>query len=171
MQCTLVDKPLSLTKSLMSRKANEFSEISQVYFRAGWKELTEVVNWLSSSLLDKVAPTQSSMKRLQRSGLFTVYKQKPVGTNGKQTLPNGKFSWDRRVPFTKSVQGYRESLEGGKIMGVCKHVFRLEIPFGNFGLPFKKSRFLRKFSVWESQNRRTINLIFQPKLPDFCGKW
>ena len=28
----------------MSRKANEFSEISQVCFRAGWKELTEV-NW------------------------------------------------------------------------------------------------------------------------------
>ena len=31
----LVDKPLSLIESLMSRKANEFSEISQVYFRAG----------------------------------------------------------------------------------------------------------------------------------------
>lgn len=29
-------------------------------------------------------------------------------------------------------------------------------PFGNFGLPFKKSRFLRKFSVWENQNRLPI---------------
>ena len=29
------------------------------------------------------------------------------------------------------------------------YVFRLEIPFGNSGLPFKKSRFLRKFSLWE----------------------
>ena len=28
-------RPLSLIESLMSRKANEFSEISQVYFRAG----------------------------------------------------------------------------------------------------------------------------------------
>ena len=36
------------------------------------------------------------------------------------------------------------------------HVFRLEIPFGNFGLPFEKSRFLLKFSVWEDQNRLTI---------------
>ena len=35
LQCTLVDKPLSLIESLMSRKANEFSEIFQVYFRAG----------------------------------------------------------------------------------------------------------------------------------------
>ena len=29
-----MDKPLSLIESLMSRKANEFLEISQVYFRA-----------------------------------------------------------------------------------------------------------------------------------------
>ena len=36
----------------------------QVYFRAGWKELNEVMNWMSSSLLDEVAPTQSSMKCL-----------------------------------------------------------------------------------------------------------
>ena len=32
--CTLVDKPLSLIESLRSRKATEFSKISQVYFRA-----------------------------------------------------------------------------------------------------------------------------------------
>ena len=50
-----MDKPLSLIKSLMSRKANEFSEISQVYFRAGRKELTKLMNRLSSSLLDEVA--------------------------------------------------------------------------------------------------------------------
>ena len=47
----------------MSRKVNEFSDISQVYFRAGRKELTEVVK-KSSSLLDEVAPAQSSMQRL-----------------------------------------------------------------------------------------------------------
>ena len=29
--------------------------------------------------------------------------------------------------------------------------FRSEIPFGNFGLPFKKSRFPRTFSIWEDQ--------------------
>ena len=28
-----------------------------------------------------------------------------------------------------------------------KHIFRSEIPFGNFGLPFKKSRFPEKISV------------------------
>ena len=49
-----MNKPLSLVESLMSRKANEFSEISQVYFRAGWKELTALINRLSSSLLDAV---------------------------------------------------------------------------------------------------------------------
>ena len=56
-----MDKPLSLIESLMSRKANEFSELSQVYFRAGRQELTELINRLSSFLLDEVAVTQSSM--------------------------------------------------------------------------------------------------------------
>ena len=32
-----------------------------MYFRAGLKELTELINRLSYSLLDEVAPTQSSM--------------------------------------------------------------------------------------------------------------
>ena len=46
------------------------------------------------------------------------------------------------VPFTKSVQGYRESLDGGKIMGVCKckHVFT--------GLP-----------VWQSQSESGWDLF------------
>ena len=48
-------------------------------------------------------------------------------------------------------------------------VFRSEIPFGNFGLPFKKSRFPEKISVWGDK----INLpfTFHPKFPDFLGKW
>ena len=29
-----------------------------MYFRAGWKELTEVVNWLSSYPLDEVVHTE-----------------------------------------------------------------------------------------------------------------
>ena len=57
-----MDKPPSLIESLMSRKAHEFSEIFQVYLRAGLKKkLTELINRLSSSLLGEVAPTQSSM--------------------------------------------------------------------------------------------------------------
>ena len=34
-----------------------FRKISQVYFRAGLKEVTKLLNWLRSSLLDEVAPT------------------------------------------------------------------------------------------------------------------
>ena len=41
----------------MPRKGNEFLDISEVYFRAGRKELTEVIN-KSSSVLDEVAPAQ-----------------------------------------------------------------------------------------------------------------
>ena len=47
--------------------------------------------------------------------------------------------------------------------------FRLEIPFGNFGLPFKKGRFLRKFFDWEDQIG--LPFTFPAKFSDFCGKW
>ena len=36
----------------MSRKAKEVSEIFQVNLRAGWKELTAVINWVISLLGD-----------------------------------------------------------------------------------------------------------------------
>ena len=78
-------------------------------------------------------------------------------------LPNRKFSWDRRVPFAKFVHVYRESLEGGKIMEECKMVNTF--PVRNFGLPFEKSRFLRKFSVWEDQNR--LNIYIPTEISEF----
>ena len=59
----------------MWRKANEFLEISQVYFRAGRKELTELINRLSSSLLEEVVPT---MKRVQRSGFGPWWLEKKL---------------------------------------------------------------------------------------------
>ena len=54
-------KPLSLIEIVMSGKAKEVSESSQVYLRAGWKELTAVINWVSSSQVEEVAPMQSSI--------------------------------------------------------------------------------------------------------------
>ena len=58
---TLLDRPLPSIESLMARKAKEVSEISQVYFRAGRKELIAFINWVSSSLVEEVAPIQSFM--------------------------------------------------------------------------------------------------------------
>ena len=48
-------KPLPSIEILLSRKAKEVSEISQVYLRAGWKELTAAINWVSSPLVAEVA--------------------------------------------------------------------------------------------------------------------
>ena len=94
--------------------------------------------------------------------LFTIYKQKPVGTRFVQMVSQnsrmgnlvGIGVYHLQNPFKVTERVWK----GGKIMGVCKWKtrFRLEIPFGKFGLPFKKFRFLRKFSVWEDQNRLTI---------------
>ena len=57
-------------------------------------------------------------------------------------------------PFKVTERVYRVAKSWRYANG--KHVFRLEIPFEKFGLPFKKSRFLRKISVWKDQNRLTI---------------
>ena len=58
------------------------------------------------------------------------------------------------VGFKVTERVWREAKSWRNANG--KHIFHLEIPFGNFGLPFKKSRFFREFSVWEDQNRLTI---------------
>ena len=64
--------------------------------------------------------------------------------NGKRQNPNGNFHTGFAVPFT--VAGFC------RVKGtIGTHNFRSEIPFGNFGLPFKKSCFPRKFSIWEDQ--------------------
>ena len=54
----------------------------------------------------------------------------------------GLYHLQNPFKFTEGV--WREAKSWGNTNG--KVVFRLEIPFGNFGLPFQKSRFLRKFS-------------------------
>ena len=55
-----------------------------------------------------------------------------------------KFPWDVRVPFPRTfLQG--RIPPGGVARANGTHIFRLEILFGNCGLPFKKSRFLRIF--------------------------
>ena len=54
---------------LISRKVTEVSEISHVNLRAGWKELTKPINRSNSSLVQDVAPRQSSMYRPKSSGL------------------------------------------------------------------------------------------------------
>ena len=64
----------------------------------------------------------------------------------------GVYHLQNSFTFTKRV--WRKAKSWGNANG--KHNFRLEIPFGNFGLPFEKSCFLWKISVWEDQNRLTI---------------
>ena len=54
---------------LISRKVTEVSEISQLNLRAEWKELTKPIYRSNSSLVQDVAPRQSSMQRPKSSGL------------------------------------------------------------------------------------------------------
>ena len=64
---------------------------------------------------------------------------------------------------SKAIQAIRlgtSKLENGT------HIFHSEIPFENFGLPFKKSRFPRKFSVRGDK----INLLFTFH-PKFRSVW
>ena len=80
----------------MSRKKNTFLEVSQGYFRAEWRELTEAMNWWSCSLLDEVAPTQSAMKCLLRSafGPLQLEKNSFEQPSGKEKVISTKTGWD-----------------------------------------------------------------------------
>ena len=49
------------------------------------------------------------------------------------------------------------------------HIFRSDIPVGNFGLPLKTFRLFRKFSGRANQNT-AFPFTFQPKFPDIFGK-
>ena len=51
-----------------------------------------------------------------------------------------------------------------------KHPFHLEIPFENFELSFKKSRFPREISIWE-EKKIVSPFTFHPKFLQFWGKW
>ena len=70
---------------------------------------------------------------------------------------------------------YRASLElvgvqdGGANVANGTRIFHSEIPFGNFGLPFKKFRFPVEISVREEKN--SLPFTFHPNFPDFLGKW
>jgi len=68
--------------------------------------------------------------------------------NGKRQNPNGNFHTGFAVPFTVPIDPFRKAWNWSE-RADGTHNFRSEIPFGNFGPPFKKSRFLRKFSIWE----------------------
>ena len=66
----------------------------------------------------------------------------------------------------------------GKDKGKGTPYLTLEVPLlsreyspRNFGQPFKKSHFLRKFSVWEYQNRLTGTIYIPTEISGFFGKW
>ena len=68
--------------------------------------------------------------------------------NGKRQNPNGNFHTGFAVPFTVPSDPIRKAWNWSERANGT-HNFRLEIPFRNIGPPFKKSRFPRKFSIWE----------------------
>ena len=72
-----------------------------------------------------------------------------------------------QTPFKVTERVWREAKSLGNANG--KHVFHVEIPFGNFGLPFKKSVFSGNFQF--GKTKIGLPFTFQPKFLDFCGKW
>ena len=68
--------------------------------------------------------------------------------NGKRLNSNGNFHTGFAVPFTVPSDPIRKAWNWSERANGT-HDFRSEIPFWNFG-PIK-SRFPRKFSIWEDQ--------------------
>ena len=85
---------------------------------------------------------------------------------------------DKHVPFVRFALIYIESgtsltigvgLGTGTEKSKWNTIFRLDIPVGNFGVPLKTFRLFGKFSGRANQN--SLSFTFQPKFPDFFGKW
>ena len=88
--------------------------------------------------------------------------------NGKRQNPNGNFHKGFAAPFTVPSDPIRKAWNWSERANGT-HSFRSEIPFGNFDLPFKKSRVPRQFSI--SEDEISLPFTFQPKFPDFFCKW
>ena len=87
--------------------------------------------------------------------LYSDVQLKPVvvGTVSLMVnkIPNEKFRvQDWRVQFGQPRLNNTAKIADGK------HIFRSEIPVGNFGVPFKTFRKFWKFSDREHQNSLTI---------------
>ena len=105
-------------------------------------------------------------------------------------MVDGCCKWDASIQYLSRLEistgmrsfhlqncsvNYRASLElvgvqdGGGNAANGTRIFHSEIPFGNFGLPFKKFRFPVEISVREG--KIVFPFTFHPKFPDFLGKW
>ena len=96
-----------------------------------------------------------------------------VVVNGTRQIPNGNFQWDALFPFPGVFPGRwnqrRSKPEGPELVKNNKwnaH-FHSEIPFGNFGLPFKKSRFPEKISV--RGDKINLSIYISIEISGFSG--
>ena len=88
-----------------------------------------------------------------------------VCTNGKRKFPMKNFDQDWRVPYAQRLPNdtwHASKLEYGlELVKIPngKHIFRSEIPVGNFGLPFKTFRKFWKISGRGHQNSLNIYIL------------
>ena len=78
-------KSLPSIENFISRNAKKVSEISQVYLRTEWNELTAVKNWLRSSLEEEEAPFRfGAVVLIEKLVLNVAYEKirKDFGTHG-----------------------------------------------------------------------------------------
>ena len=78
----------------------------------------------------------------------------------------GNFQRDALVPFTKLFRKL-ESEPGTSWCSNGTRIFQSEIPFGNFGLPFKKFRFPVEISVREEKN--SLPIYIPSEISGFFG--
>ena len=117
----------------------------------------------------RVSWVVSLFTRRNRYGWSTVV------VNGTRQIPNRNFHGDALVPLPRIFPGRldqrRSKPKGLELVKLENgtHIFHSKIPFGNFGLPFKKSSFPKKISV--RGDKINFPFTFHPKFPDFLGKW
>ena len=98
-----------------------------------------------------------------------------VVVNGTRQIPKGILQWDaaRSIPTTfsrkigtKTIQAKRPGTSNTGLANGTR-IFHSEIPFGNFGLPFKKSRFPEKISV--QGDKINLSIYIPSEISGFWG--
>ena len=107
-------------------------------------------------------PHRKSFWQKTNSITETEFGSLHTGKQNSQQQPCSRIRRDAEKNWRMAWNWFR--------MANGKHIFRSDIPFGNFGLPFKTFRLFWQISVQANQNSLTI-LHPNQNFRNFLGKW
>ena len=151
---------------------NKAEFVSKLVYHNETRQMNKKENLLVKSKI--LFKGQKSMNWVQDWGCLPLtQKNRLVDSCSKWDASNPKWKFPQgcahSISTTSSWKMGSKAIEAKKAQNYLKlanatHIFHSEFPFGNFGLPFKKSCLTMKISVQET--KLIVPFIFHPKFPD-----